>query len=107
MVLRRLLYLLRLRPREHIIHLYSSRRPGNRLVWCDALLMAWVLFGLAWDRMNARHHHQRYHRRAVVEVLGDSSAELEFTRGVLLEDGKNYHAWSHRQVRYCRVQCTS
>lgn len=40
---------------------------------------------------------ERYHRRAVVERLGDPSAEFAFLGNVLLEDGKNYHAWSYRQ----------
>jgi hypothetical protein len=33
----------------------------------------------------------------VVERLGDPGAELAFLGNVLLEDGKNYHAWSYRQ----------
>lgn len=33
----------------------------------------------------------RYHRRAVVEKIGDGSAELELTAEILKEDAKNYH----------------
>ena len=39
----------------------------------------------------------RYHRQKVVEWLGDPSQELLMTETVLQEDGKNYHAWQHRQ----------
>lgn len=38
-----------------------------------------------------------YHRRVVVERLGDASHEKAFTERVLADDSKNYHAWSHRQ----------
>ena len=37
-----------------------------------------------------------YHRRAIVDVLGDGSAELAFTEQILEEDAKNYHSWQHR-----------
>jgi hypothetical protein len=42
----------------------------------------------------------RHHRRWVAQKLGVGavSGELEFTEIVLLDDAKNYHAWSHRQV---------
>lgn len=33
----------------------------------------------------------------VVTWLADASAELGFTAAVLQMDGKNYHAWQHRQ----------
>ena len=39
----------------------------------------------------------RYHRQKVVEWMGDPSKELELTARTLEEDGKNYHAWQHRQ----------
>ena len=39
----------------------------------------------------------RYHRQKVVEWMGDPSKELELTGRTLEEDGKNYHAWQHRQ----------
>ena len=39
----------------------------------------------------------RYHRQKVVEWMGDPSKELELTARTLDEDGKNYHAWQHRQ----------
>lgn len=29
--------------------------------------------------------------------MGDASRELELTAETLSEDGKNYHAWQHRQ----------
>lgn len=37
-----------------------------------------------------------YHRRAIVESIGDGSAELAFTAEILEEDAKNYHCWQHR-----------
>lgn len=42
----------------------------------------------------------RHHRRWVAQRLGANAAslELQFTEDVLVEDPKNYHAWSHRQV---------
>lgn len=39
-----------------------------------------------------------YHRQAVVEMLNDGSAELDFTASMLAHDAKNYHAWTHRCV---------
>ncbi len=41
--------------------------------------------------------------------VGAVSGELEFTEIVLLDDAKNYHAWSHRQVvfPYLVPPCTS
>lgn len=33
----------------------------------------------------------------MVEWMGDASRELELTAETLSEDGKNYHAWQHRQ----------
>ena len=38
----------------------------------------------------------RYHRRYLVEKLGDFSQELKFTANQLEADSKNYHAWAHR-----------
>lgn len=35
-----------------------------------------------------------YHRRAIVELSGDSSGEMALTREVLVDDAKNYHAWA-------------
>lgn len=39
----------------------------------------------------------RYHRQKIVEWLGDPSQERILTGNVLEDDGKNYHAWQHRQ----------
>lgn len=43
----------------------------------------------------------RHHRRWVAEKLGSEAiiGELEFTKKIFSNDAKNYHAWSHRQVR--------
>ena len=45
---------------------------------------------------NPKNYQIWYHRRVIVERLGDSSRELNFTKEVFKEDAKNYHAWSHR-----------
>jgi protein farnesyltransferase/geranylgeranyltransferase type-1 subunit alpha len=45
---------------------------------------------------NPKNYQIWFHRRAVVEKLGDASRELEFTAHVFEVDAKNYHAWSHR-----------
>lgn len=39
----------------------------------------------------------RYHRRILVEWMGDPSGELDFAEEILEQDSKNYHTWSHRQ----------
>jgi hypothetical protein len=43
----------------------------------------------------------RHHKRWLAEKLGPdvANSEHEFTRKILYDDAKNYHAWSHRQVR--------
>eukprot|EP01037_Dinobryon_pediforme_P022734 gene22734-23980_t len=46
---------------------------------------------------NPKNYQIWYHRRAIVEMLGDGSRELEFTSTVFSIDSKNYHAWAHRQ----------
>eukprot|EP00123_Amoebidium_parasiticum_P001563 comp12682_c0_seq1/m.7774 comp12682_c0_seq1/g.7774 ORF comp12682_c0_seq1/g.7774 comp12682_c0_seq1/m.7774 type:complete len:311 (-) comp12682_c0_seq1:32-964(-) len=46
---------------------------------------------------NAKNYQLWYHRRAVVEMLGDYSRELSFSGHMLADDAKNYHAWTHRQ----------
>jgi protein farnesyltransferase/geranylgeranyltransferase type-1 subunit alpha len=55
----------------------------------------------AWlDKMaseNPKNYQLWYHRRWVVDLLQDPSAELAFTAAVLEQDSKNYHAWAHRQ----------
>uniref|UniRef100_A0A7S2R4Z8 Protein farnesyltransferase/geranylgeranyltransferase type-1 subunit alpha n=1 Tax=Rhizochromulina marina TaxID=1034831 RepID=A0A7S2R4Z8_9STRA len=50
---------------------------------------------VAYD--NPKNYQIWFHRRAIVERLGDPAAELQFVANILEEDGKNYHAWSHRQ----------
>lgn len=48
----------------------------------------------------------RYHRQKLVEWAGDPSEELILTAAVFSEDGKNYHAWQHRQwVIKVTIQC--
>ena len=39
----------------------------------------------------------RYHRQKLVEWTRDHSEELTLTAAVFDKDGKNYHAWQHRQ----------
>ncbi len=45
---------------------------------------------------NPKNYQIWYHRRAVVEMLGNGSREMEFTSTVFDVDSKNYHAWAHR-----------
>jgi len=42
------------------------------------------------------------HRALVVELLGDSSKEIDFVNQVLKIDAKNYHTWTYRQSLLCR-----
>ena len=83
------------------LHLKSeSRRQGRRRKWrrlgragqswiscIPSLCLSLYLFLFV----------SRYHRQKIVEWLGDGSEELLQTEAVLQEDGKNYHAWQHRQ----------
>eukprot|EP00741_Cyanophora_paradoxa_P016891 tig00020943_g16312.t1 len=46
---------------------------------------------------NPKNYQIWFHRRAIVDELGDGSRELEFTASKLADDAKNYHAWAHRQ----------
>jgi protein farnesyltransferase/geranylgeranyltransferase type-1 subunit alpha len=54
---------------------------------------------------NPKNYQVWYHRRALLERLVDvpelfadfTLGELDYIRQVLLKDGKNIHAWSHRQ----------
>jgi protein farnesyltransferase/geranylgeranyltransferase type-1 subunit alpha len=45
---------------------------------------------------NPKNYQIWYHRRAIVEELGEATRELEFCAKVFREDAKNYHAWAHR-----------
>uniref|UniRef100_A0A7S2WEP3 Protein farnesyltransferase/geranylgeranyltransferase type-1 subunit alpha n=1 Tax=Mucochytrium quahogii TaxID=96639 RepID=A0A7S2WEP3_9STRA len=38
-----------------------------------------------------------YHRRAIVDRLGDGAMELDFLNDIINDDAKNYHAWAYRQ----------
>lgn len=51
----------------------------------------------SFSKENPKNYQIWYHRRAVVELLGDASRELEFCNEVFDIDSKNYHAWAHRQ----------
>ena len=46
---------------------------------------------------NPKNYQIWFHRRAVVELHGVPSKEMDFVNGILTEDMKNYHAWSYRQ----------
>lgn len=43
------------------------------------------------------HTQVWYHRQALVEMLNNPAGELDFVEEMLVEDSKNYHAWSYRQ----------
>ena len=40
---------------------------------------------------NPKNYQIWFHRRAIVETLGDPASDLAFVSNVLMEDGKNYH----------------
>jgi protein farnesyltransferase/geranylgeranyltransferase type-1 subunit alpha len=54
---------------------------------------------------NPKNYQIWFHRRVIVERLGDPSRELEFTQAVFEVDGKNYHAWSHRYAKDLYIIC--
>lgn len=37
------------------------------------------------------------HRKCLIERLGHAANELSFTKRMIEQDSKNYHAWQHRQ----------
>jgi protein farnesyltransferase/geranylgeranyltransferase type-1 subunit alpha len=45
---------------------------------------------------NPKNYQIWYHRKWVVEKVGDYSQELAFTASSIEDDSKNYHAWAHR-----------
>ena len=50
----------------------------------------------SFSKENPKNYQIWYHRRAIVELMGDASRELAFCEEVFAEDSKNYHAWAHR-----------
>lgn len=78
------------------LELYSSKESIE-----GDLLLASKLGG-----DNPKNYQIWYHRRSLLEGCGESDKELfkffvdkelNYIGDVLNEDGKNYHAWSHRQ----------
>lgn len=49
---------------------------------------------------NPKNYQIWYHRRSIVEELGDADRELDFCASVFKADAKNYHAWAHRSSRH-------
>jgi hypothetical protein len=47
---------------------------------------------------NPKNYQIWYHRRAVVELIGNADSEKTFCDRVFSVDAKNYHAWAHRYV---------
>jgi protein farnesyltransferase/geranylgeranyltransferase type-1 subunit alpha len=47
---------------------------------------------------NPKNYQIWYHRRAVVELIGNADLEKNFCDRVFSVDAKNYHAWAHRYV---------
>ena len=45
---------------------------------------------------NPKNYQIWFHRRVIVEELGDPGRELAFCSEVFEKDAKNYHAWAHR-----------
>lgn len=49
---------------------------------------------------NPKNYQIWYHRRAIVEEIGNADRELDFCNCVFQADAKNYHAWAHRSFSY-------
>ena len=47
---------------------------------------------------NPKNYQIWFHRRVIVEELGDPGRELAFCSEVFEKDAKNYHAWAHRFI---------
>ena len=67
----------------------AADTPKNYQLWYVGLLSCLRVPSISSSLL-------RHHRRAIVERLQDASEELPHTGIVLMEDAKNYHAWSHR-----------
>lgn len=76
------------------------------LTACGADLQSEWALCWAVGEVNCKNYQLWNHRRRCALALGAASAdhELEFAAHFLAQDAKNYHAWSHRQVRR---RCTS
>jgi protein farnesyltransferase/geranylgeranyltransferase type-1 subunit alpha len=55
-----------------------------------------LLFMDSFAEENPKNYQIWYHRRAIVEQLGEAGNELAFCSKVFETDAKNYHAWAHR-----------
>ncbi|XP_053959452.1 protein farnesyltransferase/geranylgeranyltransferase type-1 subunit alpha [Anastrepha ludens] len=84
---------LRLNPANYTVWQY--RRNILRALDCDLYEELNYLDEVIRD--NAKNYQVWHHRRVIVEMLNDSSKELELTKIALERDNKNYHAWQHRQ----------
>lgn len=55
---------------------------------------------IAWLNKKALKNEKNYqiwhHRQLVVEKLGESEGEQDFTAQMFAKDSKNYHVWSYR-----------
>lgn len=54
----------------------------------------------------ATRHQKNYqiwhHRQLVMDRIGDSTGETEFTATMFEKDSKNYHVWSYRLAQVLR-----
>jgi len=70
-----------------------------------ALIQSDLELAAALGGTNPKNYQLWYHRRALLEQVVDTDtlladylpAELDYIHSVLQQDGKNYHAYSHRQ----------
>ncbi len=93
-----LLYLLKPRLKSPIICCRQYRRECLKSLGVD--LLTELDFMDSFSKENPKNYQIWYHRRAIVETLGDSSRELAFTEEVFEIDSKNYHAWAHRYASF-------
>ena len=82
-----------------------GENAGNYTIW---QYRRECLRGLKWDlnqeldymdifaEDNPKNYQIWFHRRAVVEELGNGEREKEFCSKVFEVDAKNYHCWAHR-----------
>ena len=77
-----------------ILFLRQYRRQCLRYLGAD--LLEEIRFMDTFAQENPKNYQIWFHRRVMVEELGDPGRELAFCSEVFEKDAKNYHAWAHR-----------